>query len=86
MKFFKILEVYEYIDRNKFVSLQKDSRTRGHEETLVKDQCRWDIRKYAFSQRPMNEWHTFSTYYVNASSMNKFKNKVDIYLRRAGYT
>ena len=27
---------------------RKDSRTRGHEVTLVKDQCRFDIRKYSF--------------------------------------
>ena len=30
---------------------KKDSRTRGHEVTLVKDQCRLDIRKYSISQR-----------------------------------
>ena len=28
-----------------FFSLKKDSRTRGHEVTLVKDQCRLDISK-----------------------------------------
>ena len=39
---FKILNGYKNIDR------KKDSRTRGHEVTLVKDQCRLDIRKYSF--------------------------------------
>ena len=29
-----------------FFSHKKNSRTRGHEVTLVKDQCRLDIRKY----------------------------------------
>ena len=67
-------------------SLKKD-RTRGHEVTLVKDQCRWDIRrKYSFSQRTINDWNKLSTDYVTASSINMFKNKVDTYLRRAGYT
>ena len=37
---FKILNGYENIDRNMFFSLKKDSRTRGHEVKLVKDQCR----------------------------------------------
>ena len=37
---FKILNGYEHIDRNMFFSLNKDSRTRGHEVKLVKDQCR----------------------------------------------
>ena len=44
---FKILNGYESINRNMFFSLN-DSRTRGHEVKLVKDQCRLDIRKYPF--------------------------------------
>ena len=31
-----------------FFSLKKDSRTGGHEATLVKDQCRLDIREYSY--------------------------------------
>ena len=75
---FKILNGYENIDRNMFFSLKKDSRTRGHEVKLVKDQCRLDIRKHSFSQRTINEWNKLSTDCVTASSMNMFKNKVDI--------
>ena len=81
---FKILNGYENIDRNMFFSLKKDSRTRGHEVKLVKDQCRLDIRKHSFSQRTINEWNKLSTDCVTASSVNMFKNKVDTYLRRAG--
>ena len=73
------------IDRNMFFSLKKDSRTRGHEVKLVKDQCRLDIRKHSFSQRTINEWNKLSTDCVTASSVNMFKNKVDTYIRRAGY-
>ena len=51
----KILNGYENIDRNMFFSFKKDGRTRGHEVTLVKDQCRLDIRKYSFSHRTINE-------------------------------
>ena len=82
---FKILNGYENIDRNIFFSLKKDSRTRGHEVKLVKDQCRLDIRKHSFSQRTINEWNKLSTDCVTASSVNMFKNKIDTYLRRAGY-
>ena len=60
-----------------FFSLKKDNRTRGHEVTLVKDQCRLDIKKYLFSQKTINEWNKLSTDCVTASSMNIFKNKVD---------
>ena len=47
--FLLILNGYENIDRNILLSLKKDRRTRGHEVTLVKEQCRLDIRKYLFS-------------------------------------
>ena len=65
-----------------FFSLKKDSKTRGYEVTLVKDQCRLDIRKYSFSHRTINERNKLSTDCVTASSLNMFKNKVDTYLRR----
>ena len=51
----KILNVYETFYRNIFFSLKKDSRTRGHEITLLKNQCRMDIRKYSFPQRTIDE-------------------------------
>ena len=41
---FKLLNGYKNIDRNIFFSLKKDNRTKGHEVTLVKDQCKLDIR------------------------------------------
>ena len=75
---FKILNGYENIDRNIFF--------RGHGVTLAKKQCRLDIRKFSFSQRTVNEWNRLSADCVGASSVNIFKNKIDIYLRRAGYT
>ena len=83
---FKLLNGYENINRNIFFSLKKDSRTRGHEVKLVKDQCRLDIWKYSFSQMTINEWNKLSMDCITASSVNMFKNRVDTYLRRAGYT
>ena len=80
-----MLKGYENIDRSIFFSLKKNNRTRGHEVTLVKDQCTLDINKYSFSQRTINEWNKLSTDCVTASSVNMFKNKVDTYLRTADY-
>ena len=60
--------------------------TRGHGVTLPKKQCRLDIRKFSFSQRKVNEWKRLSPDCVGASSVIIFKNKIDIYLRRAGYS
>ena len=83
---FKILNGYENIDRNIFFTVKEERRTRGHGVTLAKKQCRLDIRKFSFSQRTGNEWNRLSADCVGASSVNIFKNKIDIYLRRAGYT
>ena len=78
---FKILNGYENIDRNIFFTVKEERRTRGHGVTLAKKQCRLDIRTFSFSQRTVNEWNRLS-----ADCVNIFKNKIDIYLRRAGYT
>ena len=76
---------YENIDRNGFFSVKEERSTRGHVITLAKKQCRLDIRKLSFSQRTVNEWNKSSADCVGASSVNMFKNKIDMYLRRAGY-
>ena len=57
--------------RNIFVSVKEERRTRG-------------ITKC--SLRTVNEWNRLSADCVGASSVNIFKNKIDIYLRRAGFT
>ena len=82
---FKILNGYENIDRNTFVSVKEERRTRGHGITVAKKQFRIDIRKFSFSQRTVNERNRLSADCVGASSVNMFKNKIDMYLRRAGY-
>ena len=85
LEVFTILNGYENIDRNIFYSLKKERRTRGHGVTLAKKQCRLDIRTFSFSQRTVNEWNRLSADCVGASSVNMFKNKIDIHLRRGGY-
>ena len=44
------------------------------------------VRKFSFSQRTINVWNNLSTDCVHASSVNMFKNKIDKYLVKAGYT
>ena len=80
---FKILNGYENIDSNIFFEIKESKITRGHNYTLVKKQSRLDVKKYSFSQRTINVWNKLST---DASSVNMFKNKIDKYLAKAGYT
>ena len=69
-----------------FYKLKEDSMTRGHKAALVKLYCRLHKRKVSFSQRTINDWNHLSHDCVNASSVNMFKNKIDNYLARVGYT
>ena len=69
-----------------FFEIKESKITRGHNYTLVKKQSRLDVRKYSFSQRTINVWNNLSTDCVQASSVNMFKNKIDKYLVKAGYT
>ena len=82
---FKILNGYENIDSNIFFEIKESKITRGHNYTLVKKQSRLDVRKFSFSQRTINVWNNLSTDCVHASSV-MFKNKIDKYLVKAGYT
>ena len=54
---FKIFNVYEHTDRNILISVKTDRRTRGHEVTLAKEQCRIYINIYHFPQRTTNKWN-----------------------------
>ena len=83
---FKILNGYENIDSNFFFEIKERKITRGHNFTLVKKQNRLDVRKFSFSQRTINLWNKISTECVHASSVNMFKNRIDKYLVKAGYT
>ena len=57
-----------------FFEIKESKITRGHNYTLVKKQSRLDV------------WNNLSTDCVHASSVNMFKNKIDKYLVKAGYT
>ena len=67
-------------------NLKKAVEPVGHKAALVKEQCRLDMRKYSFSQRVINEWNKLPNDCVNASRVNIFKNRIDRYLLKAGYT
>ncbi len=85
---FKILNGYENIDSNIFFEIKESKITRGHNFTLVKKQSTLDVRKFSFSQteRTINVWNKLSTECAHASSVNMFKNIIDKYLVKAGYT
>ena len=44
------------------------------------------LESFHFPKRSINVWNKLSTECVHASSVNMFKNKIDKYLVKAGYT
>ena len=71
---------------NIFFEIKENKITRGHNFTLVKKQSRLDVRKFSFSRRSINVWNKLSSECIHASSVNVFKNRIDKYLAKAGYT
>ena len=69
-----------------FFEIKESKITRGHNFTLVKKQSRLDVRKFSSSQRTINVWNKSSPECVHASSVDMFKNRIDKYLVKAGYT
>ena len=69
-----------------FFEIKEGKITRGYNFTLVKKHSRLDVRKFSFSQRCINVWNKLSTECVHASSVNVFKNRIEKYLVKAGYT
>ena len=59
---------------------------KGLKAALIKPYCRLNKIKFSFFQRTVNDWNNLSHDCVNASSVNMFKDKIDNYLARAGYT
>ena len=51
----------------------KDSVTRGHSLTLVKQRCKKDIRLHFFSNRIVNLWNCLPEKVVKAPSISSFK-------------
>ena len=82
---FKITHGIEGLDSDMFFKFRTDNGTRGHSWALAKEWCKLDIRKYAFSQRTINEWNRLPGECVHATSVNMFKNKIDNYFKRSGY-
>ena len=50
------------------------------------EQSRLNVRKYLFLQKTINVWNNLSTDCVHASRVSMFKNRIDKYLIKAGYT
>ena len=66
-----------YDDNTVQLDINSDTRTRGHPKKLVVRRCRYDVRKYSFSNRITNIWNSLPDEIISAPTVNTFKNSLD---------
>jgi len=77
---YKILTEKENIEKEQFFELSNNGYfLRGHTMKLVVTRSRLDIRKYSFSQRVVAEWNRLPEHVVTVTSVNTFKNRLNIH-------
>jgi len=69
---FKIVNRKYGINPELFFQLDEDDR-RGHDHKLFKKRFRLNVRKYAFSNRVIDNWNLLSANCVNCTTINTFK-------------
>ena len=75
---YKIINNIDKIECRNLFPLN-NSQTRGHSQKIYKKHCRTNIRKFHFSQRVVDTWNNLPEEIVNASSVNSFKNRINIH-------
>ena len=69
---FKIMNGEYDLNRDLFFQIDEGGR-RGHDQKLFKKRFRLDIRKYAFSNRVIDNWNSLSARCINCNTINTFK-------------
>jgi len=77
-----MIEVYKlltnmYDDNTVQLGINSDARTRGHTKKLVVKRCRYDVRKFSFSNRITNILNSLPDEIISAPTVNTFKNRLD---------
>ena len=74
---YKLLNGLYNVDLNKYITLNKESRTRGHKFKLEKQTARKEVRAHFFTCRVVDQWNYLLESVVTAPSLNTFKNRLD---------
>ena len=84
---FKILNGYENIDSNIcFLEIKESKITIGHNYTLVKKKVDWMLENTHFPRGPSMYGINYQLIVYMLVVLIMFKNKIDKYLGKAGYT
>ena len=74
---YKIMNGIDKLDVNTFFKMSTDTRTRGHNFKITKQQNRTVQRASVFSQRVITPWNALPEKCVNSDSINKFKSSLN---------
>jgi len=75
---FKILNGNYRVDKDLFF-VPDDGGRRGHSRKLFKRRCGLDIKKFAFSNRIVDNWNSLSENCVRCTTLNNFKSHIRLH-------
>ena len=76
---YKIVNKVDNVDCSQFFEFRDYAGLRGHCQTLQVRRCRYNVRKYYFSNRVVCLWNSLPESVVISTSVNEFKNNYDRY-------
>jgi len=79
-----MIEVYKllinkYDDNTVHLDMNIDTKTIRHTKKLNVKRCHYDVRKYSFCIRVVNIWNSLPNELITATSVNSFKNRLDLF-------
>ena len=86
-----LIEVFKYNHNiynlsDSLFELKTRTNTRGHSYKLKKQRCNTTLRQQFFTQRIVDRWNSLPVEVAEASSLNAFKNRVDLFMRDCMYS
>ena len=79
---YKVVHGIEGLQERRFFTRRYNtSNTRGNSVKFYKPTVKTDIGKYNFGNRIINQWNNLPNEIVNEKDLNKFKGKLDIYMK-----
>lgn len=77
---FRILN-FNYANISSLYSLNSDNRLRGHKYKLKKEKFKTKHRQYYITNRIFETWNNLPSDIIDSTSINIFKNKLDIIIK-----
>ena len=81
---YKILNQLDRIEPSTFFIMSQNT-TRGHSKKIFKQRFEKELRKFAFSQRVVDDWNSLTENIVSSKTLNIFKSRLDKYWHSRWY-